>query len=116
MSPEPVKPKKRGRPCLARSTSLDSNRTRRPAQPTIPHTEVERRYRERLNAELERLRGVLPTLQSREDADMIGAARPSKTMVLAVAIDYIRDLQRERDTAIAEVERLGGRVMVRTFG
>jgi hypothetical protein len=30
--------------------------------------------------------------------------------VLAVAIDYIKELERERDAAVEEVERLGGKV------
>jgi hypothetical protein len=31
-------------------------------------------------------------------------------MVLAVAIDYIKELERQRDAAVEEVERLGGKM------
>ena len=39
-----------------------------------------------------------------------GAVKPSKSMVLAVAIDYIKELERQRDAAVEEVERLGGKM------
>jgi hypothetical protein len=73
----------------------------------MPHTEVERKYREKLNMELERLRRAVPILPQSDAAD---AAKPSKSMVLAVAIDYIKELERQRDAAVEEVERLGGKV------
>jgi hypothetical protein len=76
----------------------------------MPHTEVERKYREKLNMELERLRRAVPILPQSDAADVTGAAKPSKGMVLAVAIDYIKELERERDAAVEEVERLGGKV------
>jgi len=75
----------------------------------MPHTEVERKYREKLNAELERLRRAVPMLPQ-SDATDTGAVKPSKSMVLAVAIDYIKELERQRDAAVEEVERLGGKM------
>jgi hypothetical protein len=44
------------------------------------------------------------------DAADMGAVKPSKSMVLAVAIDYIKELERQRDAAVEEVERLGGKM------
>jgi hypothetical protein len=83
----------------------------------MPHTEVERKYREKLNMELERLRRAVPILPQQSDAaDVMGAAKPSKSMVLAVAIDYIRELERQRDEAIHEVERLGGKMRFGKIG
>jgi hypothetical protein len=38
----------------------------------------------------------------------MGVAKPSKGMVLAAAINYILKIEQERDSAINEVERLGG--------
>lgn len=75
----------------------------------MPHTEVERKYREKLNAELERLRKAVPMLPQ-SDSSESGGVKPSKSMVLAVAIDYIKELERQRDLAVEEVERLGGKV------
>jgi hypothetical protein len=42
----------------------------------------------------------------------MGAAKPSKGMVLAAAIKYISKIEQERDSAIDEVERLGGNIRV----
>lgn len=46
----------------------------------------------------------MPTLPQ-EDADS-GTVKPSKAMVLAGAIEYIRRVERERDEARREVEIL----------
>jgi hypothetical protein len=63
--------------------------------------------------ELERLRKAVPTLPQSEKDDIIGAAKPSKAMVLAAAIDYIKRVEKERDAAVSEVERLGGKFRMR---
>jgi hypothetical protein len=42
------------------------------------------------------------------DAYIIGATKPTKVVVLAAAIDYIKRVERERDSALKEVERLRG--------
>ncbi|KAH7117112.1 hypothetical protein B0J11DRAFT_109344 [Dendryphion nanum] len=111
-------PKKRGRPRLDRAlsastaSSVTSSTTpcASKARPThrLPHNQVERKYREGLNSELERLRRAVPTLPQTEDgtAMAMGQPKPSKAMVLAAAIDYIKRIERERDAALQEVERL----------
>lgn len=38
----------------------------------------------------------------------MGQPKPSKAMVLAGAIEYIRKIERERDALLEENERLGG--------
>jgi hypothetical protein len=44
------------------------------------------------------------------DASYLSAVKPSKSVVLAVAIDYIKELERQRDMAVEEVEKLDGKV------
>jgi hypothetical protein len=62
----------------------------------VPHNEVERKYRDGLNKQLERLRNAVPSLKGQE--------RISKTEVLSNAISYIysleetsRRIQKEKD-------------------
>ncbi|KAF2675958.1 hypothetical protein K458DRAFT_253115, partial [Lentithecium fluviatile CBS 122367] len=68
-------------------------------QHRLPHNQVERKYRENLNAELERLRRAIPTLPQNAavDGGAMGQPKPSKAMVLAGAIEYIKAIERERD-------------------
>ncbi|EUC50096.1 hypothetical protein COCMIDRAFT_1277 [Bipolaris oryzae ATCC 44560] len=108
-------PRKRGRPRIHRPASEPSaTGSTSPAKHArtqcMPHTEVERKYREKLNAELERLRKAVPLLPQSDASSESGGVKPSKSMVLAVAIDYIKELERQRDLAVEEVERLGGKV------
>ncbi|EMD86846.1 hypothetical protein COCC4DRAFT_32829 [Bipolaris maydis ATCC 48331] len=109
---EPTR-RKRGRPRLPPaaskvSVSTVAKKVERPQ--CIPHTEVERKYREKLNTELERLRRAVPSLLRADSDNVMGGARISKSAVLAVAIDYIKDLEAQRDSALDEVKRLGGEV------
>ncbi|KAF2460300.1 hypothetical protein BDY21DRAFT_161102 [Lineolata rhizophorae] len=107
--PPPPK-RKRGRPPLPKPEP-GSNII--PGSRRLPHNQVERKYREGLNAQLERLRHAVPTLPQGENV----AQKPSKAMVLAAAIEYIHGLENERDTLLDEVEQLrnmlsgGGRPM-----
>lgn len=111
---EVVVPRKRGRPRLSREpsdsvyNSLEPRNTRRTT--CLPHKQVEKKYREGLNMEFERLRRAIPTLPQSVDANVMGAAKPSKGMVLGAAIEYISKLERERDDAYDELERIGGTV------
>jgi hypothetical protein len=114
-SMEPA-PRKRRRPRINRddisasSTLVNTNSistpVRRPGR--LPHKQIERKYREGLNLEIERLRKAVPTLLQSTDSCVVGAAKPSKGMVLAAAIRYILEIEEERDSAIQEIERLGG--------
>ncbi|KAH7398712.1 hypothetical protein DE146DRAFT_632285 [Phaeosphaeria sp. MPI-PUGE-AT-0046c] len=102
--------RKRGRPRLdgleteiqaSSSSSGKFQKTRR-----LPHNQVERKYREGLNSELERLRKAVPALAHGEDGMSMGQPKPSKAVILSSAIEYIRKIESERDALKEEVERL----------
>ncbi|KAF1999162.1 hypothetical protein P154DRAFT_437801 [Amniculicola lignicola CBS 123094] len=118
-------PRKRGRPRLDRSSTSSSfaptpartfSSSSQPSsssckvKPTqrLPHNQVERKYREGLNSELERLRRAVPTLIQRDTRDLTSPPKPSKATILASAIEYIKTTERERDMLRLEVERLRG--------
>lgn len=114
--PTPKRPqRKRGRPRLDRNASDAPSATLSTAKcqrtTRLPHNQVERKYREGLNSELERLRRAVPTLPQSDEGGVMGQPKPSKAMVLAGAIEYIKKVERERDMLRDECERLklGGR-------
>jgi hypothetical protein len=74
----------------------------------MPHNQVERKYREGLNSELERLRRAVPTLLQSVEGEVMGQPKPSKAIVLASAIDYIKKTEKERDMYREEGGRLRG--------
>ncbi|KAF2036405.1 hypothetical protein EK21DRAFT_52454 [Setomelanomma holmii] len=102
--------RKRGRPRIERgdtglqSSASSSTKGQRSAR--LPHNQVERKYREGLNAELERLRKAVPILPQSEVAGGMGQPKPSKAMVLAGAIDYIKRIEKERDALLDELDQL----------
>ncbi|PSN61298.1 hypothetical protein BS50DRAFT_157774 [Corynespora cassiicola Philippines] len=110
--PAPKRPqRKRGRPRLDRKdsdTPSTSSSTKCARTTRLPHNQVERKYREGLNSELERLRRAVPTLPQSDEGGVMGQPKPSKAMVLAGAIDYIKKIEREREMLLAEVEALRG--------
>jgi hypothetical protein len=97
-------------PTLSNTTST-STPLRRPGP--LPHKQIERKYRDGLNLEIERLRKAVPTLLQSTDSGLTGVAKPTKGVVLAAAIKYILKIEQERDSAIDEIERLGGIFRVR---
>lgn len=73
----------------------------------LPHNQVERKYREGINSQLEALRQSLPSLrrfpsgvnsEGREEAHKNGPplARPSKATILATATAYIKQIEAEK--------------------
>jgi hypothetical protein len=78
------------------------------SQPTtrIPHNTVERKYREGLNTELERLRRAVPTLLQSHEGSGIGQSKPSKSMVIAAAINHIEMIENERNVLQKENDEL----------
>ncbi|OCK77138.1 hypothetical protein K432DRAFT_359152 [Lepidopterella palustris CBS 459.81] len=103
--------RKRGRPRIIRTeteadSTGDSPKSR--VSRRLPHNQVERKYREGLNSELERLRRAVPTLPQRDSGDLTGPPKPSKATVLASAIDYIKFMETERERLAEENERLRG--------
>jgi hypothetical protein len=114
---EPEEPRRQL--CLRGGTS-----GQRKAGKRISHSVVERRYRESLNANLERLRQVLPSATKRNPG-VDGGSSPSssdsdcplpkmsKSGVLISAVDYIHKLEQERNKLadlnpklVAEILRL----------
>lgn len=112
-----------------------SNRGRK--RPRIPHTAVERRYRENLNAHLERLRQTVPSLASRRTSGGIplvsaphptsghrasepgtapvatllaDGAKPSKCEILNGAIEHIGAVERDNAALREEAKDLRARV------
>ncbi|RMZ74403.1 hypothetical protein GMOD_00003435 [Pyrenophora seminiperda CCB06] len=110
-SSTPKRPtRKRGRPKMDRrstdsqlvtSPSVKSQRTKR-----LPHNQVERKYREGLNSELERLRNAVPILRQRDEPGGTAQPKPSKAMILASAIEYIQSIEKENGSLKEENERL----------
>jgi len=103
--------RKRGRPRINRSESDSTdqstgNSPKSRLSRRLPHNQVERKYREGLNSELERLRRAVPTLLQQNSSDLTGPLKPSKAMVLASAIDYIKAIKAERDKLLEENEYL----------
>lgn len=102
--------RKRGRPRLDRNTtetpSSSSSTAKCQRSGRLPHNQVERKYREGLNSELERLRKAVPTLPQSDEASVMGQPKPSKAMVLSSAIEYIRRIEEERDALKEENDRL----------
>jgi len=91
-----------GRPRFNRTPILSTT----PRQTTcLPHKQVERKYREGLNLSFERLRRAVPTLPRSVDSDVMGSAKPSKGMVLAAAIEYIKRIEMERDAALRSLQK-----------
>lgn len=102
--------RKRGRPRLVRADSEsscgDSTSRKSRISKRQPHNEVEKKYREGLNAELERLRLAVPTLPQYDSQGLNGPPKPSKATVLASAIDYIHKMEHERNRLQRENELL----------
>jgi hypothetical protein len=98
--------RKRGRPRLDRfdmEFPLAEPSSKCPRTGRLPHNQVERKYREGLNSELERLRKTVPRLSHGDEA---GQPKPSKGMILSSAIEYIKTIENERDALREEVARL----------
>jgi len=107
---EPPK-RKRGRPRLSRDDSDpsygDPSRSHKSGvSKRQPHNQVERKYRDGLNAELERLRMAVRTLPHWDSQAMNSPPKPSKATVLASAIDYIHKIEVECDRLQRENEVL----------
>jgi len=98
----------------SRTSAKHSGGARNRANKRIPHSEVEKKYRESLNANLERLRKVLPSsLGSGRDEcdedmgdDVEAIPKLSKSAVLVAAVDYIRQLEKRQASMTEENTRL----------
>ncbi|KAI7351705.1 hypothetical protein KC354_g12331 [Hortaea werneckii] len=79
----------------------------------IPHTAVERRYRENLNAHLDKLRQTVPSLATRNGKGCEGmqeGVKPSKCEILNGAIEHICALDKENQALRNELKLLMARL------
>ena len=84
----------------------------------LPHNQVERKYRESLNTQLESLRRVVPALQYSRAPPCDGAdiedlpvpSKPSKALVLATATAYIKQIEKEKNQLVDENAALRSKV------
>jgi hypothetical protein len=66
---------------------------RRSRQKT-PHTQVERRYREHLNGQIDGLRRSVPSMRKRSNSNAGKSNPPTKAAIIEAAIEYIQELER----------------------
>jgi hypothetical protein len=83
----------------------------------LPHNQVERKYRESLNTQLESLRRVVPSLQENQEMcdgadieDLPVPSKPSKAVILASATAYIKQQEKDRKTMADENQALKAKV------
>lgn len=114
-------PASEGRTRLKSETSEDSPLQASPQAPEeskakprrrLPHNQVERKYRESLNTQLESLRRVVPSLQQNQRGcdgadieDLPTPSKPSKAVILASATAYIKQMEKDKK-AIADENQL----------
>lgn len=76
----------------------------------VPHSIIERRYRDNLNNQIEALRLLIPSVreapQDVEDTLGIPPKAPSKAVVITAAASYIKELEAERSQRAAETKTL----------
>jgi hypothetical protein len=83
----------------------------------LPHNQVERKYRESLNTQLESLRRVVPSLQQNQRGcdgadieDLPTPSKPSKAVILASATAHIKNVEKEKKTLQDENQLLKTRI------
>ncbi|KAF2808329.1 uncharacterized protein BDZ99DRAFT_52050 [Mytilinidion resinicola] len=84
----------------------------------LPHNQVERKYRESLNTQLDSLRRVVPALHQNQQRvcdsadieDLPTPSKPSKAVVLASATAYIRQIEKDKKNLADENQLLKARV------
>ncbi|CAG5138425.1 uncharacterized protein ALTATR162_LOCUS356 [Alternaria atra] len=83
----------------------------------LPHNQVERKYRESLNTQLDSLKRVVPSLQQNNRAcdgadieDLPTPSKPSKAVILASATAYIKQMEKDKKSLADENQLLRTRV------
>ncbi|KAF2853533.1 hypothetical protein T440DRAFT_389937 [Plenodomus tracheiphilus IPT5] len=83
----------------------------------LPHNQVERKYRESLNTQLDSLRRVVPALQQDLRAcdgadieDLPTPSKPSKAVILASATAYIKQQEKEKKSLADENQVLRSKI------
>ncbi|OCK85860.1 hypothetical protein K432DRAFT_285895 [Lepidopterella palustris CBS 459.81] len=114
------------RPRLKSESSQDSpeqlasqppEETKGKSRRRLPHNQVERKYRESLNTQLDSLRRVVPALQQNQRAcdsadieDLPTPSKPSKAVVLASATAYIKQMEKDKKSLADENQLLKTRI------
>ncbi|KAF1926256.1 uncharacterized protein M421DRAFT_102601 [Didymella exigua CBS 183.55] len=87
------------------------------ARRRLPHNQVERKYRESLNTQLESLRRVVPSLQQNaricdgaDIEDLSTPSKPSKAVILASATAHIKQQEKDKKVLADENALLRARV------
>lgn len=95
------------------ATSEDKPKNRR----RLPHNQVERKYRESLNTQLDSLRRVVPSLQQNNRGcdgadieDLPTPSKPSKAVILASATAHIKQQEKDKKALADENALLRARV------
>jgi len=91
-----------------------SDEPKRHVKKRVAHNLVEKKYRNTLNNEMERLRQAIPHMANLDDQSPIGRPKPSKMAVLASAVDYIRSVETECEQLRSRNEEM--RVALRAIG
>lgn len=83
----------------------------------LPHNQVERKYRESLNTQLDSLRRVVPSLQQNNRGcdgadieDLPTPSKPSKAVILASATAHIKQQEKDKKALVDENALLRARV------
>jgi hypothetical protein len=100
-------------------TTTQANDDNKPkSRRRLPHNQVERKYRESLNTQLDSLLRVVPSLQPNQPScegadieDLPAPARPSKAIILASATAYIKQMEKDKKRVEDENMLLKKRVM-----
>jgi hypothetical protein len=98
----------------SRRSSTESDGSHRVSKGRVAHNLVERKYRNTLNAEMERLGRVIPHIAQLNSHGPDGRPKPSKATILASAVDYITKVEEERKQLTLKNEELG--VLLRAVG
>jgi len=93
--------------------SMTSSTEKHPSKRRMAHNLVEKRYRNTINSEMERLRRMVPQIVTIDAQTPDGRAKASKATVLSSAVRYIQDLESDRHRLARENEEL--RIAVGTF-
>jgi hypothetical protein len=100
------------------TTAQANDDTKPKSRRRLPHNQVERKYRESLNTQLDSLLRVVPSLQPNQPScegadieDLPAPARPSKAIILASATAYIKQMEKDKKKVEDENMLLKKRVM-----
>jgi hypothetical protein len=103
--PPQTKAPKRRRGHSRKSSTISSKKS--PPTSRIPHNMVERKYRNGLNSGMEQLKMSIPSM-ARWESTNTSPSHPklSKALVLASAIEYIREIEGERNGLVKKIETM----------